>query len=84
MANGHRLRELTTAVAGLGHRHRGQGSRRRFPALRNPRRLGPALRTWSRQPHGRVVVPGLFLCLLVALTGASGALLVPQEPSPGR
>ena len=55
-----------------------EGSRRRFPALHNPRSLGPALRTWSRQPHGRVVVPGLFLFLLVALTGASGALLVPQ------
>ena len=48
-------------------------------AVRPGRRdLGRVLRTWSGRPVGRVVVPGVFLLLLVALTGASGALLVPR------
>ncbi|MEU6074522.1 lytic murein transglycosylase [Micromonospora sp. NPDC047074] len=36
-----------------------------------------ATRVWSRRPSGRLTLSGVFLLVLVAATGAAGALLVP-------
>jgi hypothetical protein len=67
------------------------GRRRRVPfahALRQPPRqlatgAARATRDWSRRPAGRVTSTGLSLLLLVAATGAAGALLVPRAaPAP--
>ncbi|MBY8872955.1 lytic murein transglycosylase [Micromonospora sp. PLK6-60] len=61
------------------------GRRRRIPfahAVPVPaRRLalgaGRATRAWSGRPSGRATLAGLFLLLLVGVTAAAGALLVP-------
>jgi membrane-bound lytic murein transglycosylase B len=42
-----------------------------------------SLATWSRQPTGRLVLPGLLLLALVTLAGTAGAYLVPVSTGAG-
>jgi membrane-bound lytic murein transglycosylase B len=47
------------------------------------RRTGQAVRTWSRGPSGRLVLPGALLLALIGVTAAAGALVLPATaPEP--
>ncbi|WBB97637.1 MULTISPECIES: lytic murein transglycosylase [unclassified Solwaraspora] len=47
------------------------------PVRRGLRRAARAAGAWSRQPAGRLALPGLLLLALVAGSGTAGAVLVP-------
>ncbi|MFB9238880.1 lytic murein transglycosylase [Plantactinospora siamensis] len=58
---------------------------RRVPPGRAAILAGRQVRSWSRRPAGRVAVPATLLLIVVAATGAAGALVVPtalRSPRP--
>jgi membrane-bound lytic murein transglycosylase B len=58
---------------------------RRVPPGRAALGAGRAVRAWSRRPAGRVALPAVLLLIVVAATGATGALVVPaaiRSPRP--
>jgi membrane-bound lytic murein transglycosylase B len=58
--------------------HRGNHALRRLPP---PGKLAStavhSTAAWSRGPIGRLTLPGLFIAVLIAITGTAGAYLVP-------